>query len=63
MANLWILNQFKGIKSCTTDAIMIKLNVHFYVKTIHKYFKFHEIPFIGYLVMTQFVDFKPSQGQ
>ena len=63
MANLWILNPFKGIKSCTNGAIMTKLNVHCCVMTIHNYFKFHEIPFIGYLVMTQFVYFKPIQGQ
>ena len=54
---LWILNQFKGNKSCTIDTSLTKLNEHCPVMTIQNYCKFREIPFIGYLVMTQFVDF------
>ena len=55
MANLWILNQFKGNKSCTTDASIIKLNEHCRVVTLQNCWKLHEIPFTGYLVMTQFL--------
>ena len=62
MANLWILNQFNG-KSCITDAIMTKLNVHSRIMTRHNYFTFNEIPFMGCLVMIQFVDLEAIQGQ
>ena len=54
MANLWILNQFnKGNKSCITDAIVAKLNLHSCAMTKHNCIKFHKIPLNGYLVMTQ----------
>ena len=63
MANLQILSQFKGNKSCITDAIMTKLNVNSHIMTIHHDFKFHEIPFVCCLVLTQFVDLQVIQGQ
>ena len=63
MANLWILNQFKGNKSCITDAILTQLSEHSRIMTIHDCFKFHEIPFTGCLVMPHLVDFKAIQGQ
>ena len=64
IANLWILNQFnKGIKSCITGAIFIKLNVHSCAMTIHTCFQFHEIPLYVCLVTTPFVDFNAIQGQ
>ena len=53
MANLWILNQFKGIKPCISDVSST---------TIHKCFKFHEILSIGYLVQTKLVDLKEFKG-
>ena len=63
MANLLILSQLKGNKSCIIDAFMTKLNVNSHIMTIHHYFKFHEIPFVCCLVLTQFVDLKVIQGQ
>ena len=53
MAHLWVLNPFMG----NTDASRTKLNEHCNFMTIHNCFKFNEIPFIGYLVTTQFVEF------
>ena len=49
-----ILNQFKGNNS----SMISKLDVHRGVVTIRYFFTFHENPFIGYLGMAQFVDFK-----
>ena len=64
MSNLWILNQFMGNKSCNADAAsMTKLNKHCSVMIIQTCNKFREIPFIGYLIMTQFVFFfQETQG-
>ena len=57
MANLCISNQIRGYKSCTTD-----IYKHWRVMRTH-ILEFCEIPFICYLVMTQFVDFSTIQGQ
>ena len=52
MANMRILYQFKGNKSCTIDASMTKLYEHCRVMTIQNCCMFRKITFIGYLVMT-----------
>ena len=54
-------NLFKGNILCTTHASRTKLYEHCLVITIQKC-KFREIPFTGYLVMTQFADFKQFKG-
>ena len=51
MANCTNLNQFKGYSSCATKARLTKLDVHHIIIVIHIQYKFHEIPFSGYLVM------------
>ena len=48
---VWILNQFKGYNSRTTEASMTKLDMHLIVIVILIQHKFHEIPFNSYLVM------------
>ena len=56
MANLWILNQVKGSKSCTIDTLWA-LACH------DKIVEICAIPFFGYLiVMTQLIDFQPFKG-
>ena len=64
MAYLWILKQLnKSNKSFSIDIIVTKCNVHSHIMARHSCFKFHKIPFIGCLAMTQFVDFKAIQGR
>ena len=53
---LLILNQYiydKGNNSCTTDASLIKLDLHQHIMVIYTciHVKFHRIPLTGYLVM------------
>ena len=61
MVDLWIINQFKDNKSGTTYASLTKLNEH--PRVLIKFLcKFHEIPVIGYLYMTQFVYLKQFMG-
>ena len=76
--NFTILHRLKGSNSCTTGDILMKLNVHICVLMMYYYsqsdktryaslcysniFKFHGIPFRGYLVMANFMDFKSIQG-
>ena len=47
------LNQFKGYNSRTTKASLTKLDMHHIVLVIYLYYKFHEIPFSGYLGMAR----------
>ena len=56
-ASMWMLNQFKGNKPCPIDSSMTKINEHCCVMTIQNCYKFRDIPFIGYLIMAQFVNF------
>ena len=49
--NLLILNQYKGNNSCTTDAILTKLDLHQCIMVICIHIKFHQIPLTGYLVV------------
>ena len=49
--NLLNFNQYKGNNSCTTDAILTKLDVRQRNMVIYIYIKFHQIPLIGYFVM------------
>ena len=59
MANFMDFKLFKSKKkSYIIGAIIIKFNVHIHVMTRHHCFKFHEIPYIGCLVMTKFVDYR-----
>ena len=51
MANCMNLNQFKGYSSCATKARLTKLDVHHIIIVIHIQYKFHDIPFSGYLAM------------
>ena len=45
------------------DVIIMKLDVNCCVMTMHiKCFTFHEISFIGCLVMMQLADFKATEG-
>ena len=46
-----ILNQYMGNNSCSTDAILTKLNMHQSIMVICSHNKFHQIPLIGYVVM------------
>ena len=50
--NLLILNQYKGNNSCATEAILTKLDVRQRNMVIYIHIMFHEIPVIGYLVMS-----------
>ena len=62
MTTLWILNRInKGNKSCITDDIVTKLNVHSCVISIHNCFKFYKILLHGCLLITLFVEFKAIQ--
>ena len=51
MANFKYFESFQGYTSCTTEAGLTKLDVHQRIIVMHTYFKFHENPFSGYLVM------------
>ena len=53
LLNLLICNHYKGSNSNSTDAILTNLDVHQRIMVIHIciHIKFHQIPFIGYLVM------------
>ena len=44
-------NQYKGTNSCTTEAILTKLDMHQRILVICYHIKFHKIPLNGYLVM------------
>ena len=61
MVNLWILNQFKGYKSCNTEASLMKLILHQHITVIDIYFQFYENLFSSYVVMANFMDFKPIE--
>ena len=64
-AFLWILNLSKGTYQCTTDDIMTNVDVHCRItcKMLHNCLKFHVMSSLASLVMAQFADFKPIQGQ
>ena len=47
----FILNQYKGNNSRTTDAILTKLDMHQRIKVIYAHLKLHQIPLVDYLVM------------
>ena len=51
--NLMSLNQYKGNNSCTTDASLIKFDVHQRIMVIYTciHNMFHRIPLTGNLVM------------
>ena len=51
MAQLLIVNQYKGNNSCTSDAFLTKLKVHQRIVVIYIHIKVYQIPLIGYLVM------------
>ena len=55
---LWILNQFKGGNSYTTEASLTEVDMHQHLRMTYICFflKFHEILFSGYLDM-------PPDGQ
>ena len=57
------LNQFKGNKSCNTEASLTKVNTHQLLILIHIKCKFHKILFTDYSVTADFENFKMSQGQ
>ena len=44
------------------EAIVTKLCMQIHIMVIYIRYKFHEILFLGYFVMAQFVDFKSIQG-
>ena len=45
--------QSKGNNSSITDDILMKLHVNNHTMLIYNQYEFHEIPFIGYLVMAE----------
>ena len=58
------LMDFKSIQcfNCTTGTGTMKHDVHQHLIVIYIYFKFPEIRLRGYLVMSNYMDFKSIQG-
>ena len=57
--------QSKGDNSYITDDTLMKLHLHNHTMVLYIQYKFHEIPFISYLVMVEIgekIKFRQSKG-
>ena len=62
MVNFMDFKSIQGLSSCSTEASLMKLDVHQHLIVIYIYYKFDDLLFSIYLIMANFMDFKSIHG-